>query len=193
MEWLKLHWKNAALATGCLVGVVLLWAGFQQQRERPSVGVAMQAKADPQVAKETKTDTPVQSGTVKTYAPETKRKLDLPAAVQADATKQVVESSRVPADDHPQTVTTVIDTKTGATETFVARDPLPLLALDPAGEAGLYYGYRNGAKAIRIEARQGLFMVKAVHVGVTGSVDQVVGGGQTPPAGFVGVGAWTRW
>ncbi|MFZ5531479.1 MAG: hypothetical protein ACOY4U_10595, partial [Pseudomonadota bacterium] len=138
--------------------------------------------------------TPIKTRVIRTYAPPAKRDLRLPEVVQADAAKQVLESSQVPAVDHPQTVTTVIDTETGETETYVKRDPLPWFAWDAHGEAGIYAGLAHGGPALRLEVRQGVFAVKALHVGAIASYDQPL----TPSpgegaAGFIGVGVWMKW
>lgn len=191
-EWAKMpSLKFAVLAAAALALLVLLWASMHQ--ERTAVGTAMPAVPAPEVAHETKADTPIQSGTVKTYAPAVKRNLNLPPQVQADDTKQVLEASKVPADDHSQIVTTLVDTKNGKTETYVTREPLPWLAFDYTGDAGAYYGLRNGVKAFRLEARQSLFAVKGVRFGGIASFDQPIGGTQSSPSTFVGVGAWAHW
>lgn len=190
MEFIKAHWKFALYSFASLLAVVVLWAGMH--RERVPLSVAVPAVAATEVAHEIKTATPIQTGTVKTYPKAVKRKLNLPAQVQADDNKQVLEASKLPADDHPQTVTTVIDVKTGETETFRRRDPLPLIAIDTTGEAGLFIGLKNGATTLRGEARQSLFTIKAVHVGGIVSFDQSIGGAQQPSS-FIGGGAWGHW
>lgn len=122
-----------------------------------------------------------------------KTRLKLPKPVIDDTARQVIAASQVRADDHPQAVTTVINTDTGASETFVKRDPLPWLAWDTRGEVGMYMGLKNGGAAVRIEARQGLVQIKALHVGVTASLDQSLSGAAGGMDSFVGVGVWTRW
>lgn len=122
-----------------------------------------------------------------------KTRLKLPKPVIDDTARQVIAASTVRADDHPQTVTTVINTDTGLSETYVKRDPLPWLAWDARGEVGMYVGLKNGGAAVRIEARQGLVQVKAVHIGVTASLDQSLSGAAGGMDSFVGVGVWTRW
>lgn len=191
MDFLKAYWKIGLYSIASLIGVVVLWVDMHQ--ERAPVGAALPAAKAPEVVHEVKTDTPIQSGTVKTYPKAVKSKLNLSAQVQADDTKQVIDASRLPADDHPQTFTTIIDTKTGETETFRQRDPQPLFAFDTTGEAGLYFGLRNGATALRGEVRQSLFMIKAVHLGGIASFDQPIGGSQLPPSTFIGGGAWAHW
>lgn len=191
MDFVQAYWKIGLYSIASLIAAIALWASMHQ--ERAPVGAALPAAKAPEVVHEVKADTPIQSGTVKTYPKAVKRKLNLPAQVQADDTKQVIDASKLPADDHPQTVTTVIDTKTGETETFRQRDPLPLFAIDTTGEAGLFIGLRNGATALRGEARQSLFTIKAVHLGGIASFDQPIGGSQLPPSTFIGGGAWAHW
>lgn len=190
MEFIKTRWKETLIALESAVLAVLIYQGATGGADRPPVGEAVAARPEPVLAVEVKTDTSIASGTVKTYPPEAKQKLRLPDAVQADKNERVIAASRVAADDHPQTVATTIDTRTGATETYVVRDSLPLLAFDTAGDAGIYFGYRNGVKALRLEGRQSLLAIKGVRFGAIGSLDQPVGG---QPATFVGVGAWARW
>jgi hypothetical protein len=191
MEFFKAYWKPILYGIASLIGAVVLWASLHH--ERAPVGAAMPAAVAPEVMHEAKTDTPIQSGTVKTYPKAVKQKLNLPAQVQADDTKQVIEASKLPADDHPQTVTTVIDTKTGETETFRQRDPLPLFAVDTTGEAGVFIGLRNGSMALRADVRQSVFMIKAVHVGGIASLDQPIGGAALQPSTFIGGGIWGHW
>jgi hypothetical protein len=191
MEFFKAHWKPILYGIASLIAAVVLWASLHHQRQ--PVGAAMPAAIAPEVAHETKTDTPIQSGTVKTYPKAAKRKLNLPEQVQADDTKQVLDASQLPADDHPQTVTTVIDVKTGETETFRQRDPLPLFAIDTTGEAGVFFGLRNGSMALRTEVRQSVFMIKAAHIGGIISFDQPVGSSALPPSSFIGFGLWGHW
>lgn len=191
MEFIKAHWQLALYAIASLIGCVVLWAGMHQARTPVSMAVLATPAAE--VANEVKTDTQIQSGTVKTLPKAVKRKLNLPAQVQADDTRQVLDAVTLPADDHSRTVTPVVDTKTGNTETYVQRNPLPLFAIDTTGEAGLFIGFRNGAAALRGEARQSLFKIRAVNLGGMASFDQPLGGSQLPPSSFIGGGAWGHW
>jgi hypothetical protein len=190
LKALRATWFPALILVAVLATFIVRWADNHNQTP---VGTSTPGAPDPAIKHEPRQDTPVQSGTVKTYPAETKRKLDLPADVRDDNSRQVLDATRVPADDHPQTVTTVIDTRTGASSTYVARDPLPWLAFDYTGDAGVYYGWRNGAKALRLEARQGFITIKAVHVGIIASLDQPLAGAPTPPDTFIGAGAWAHW
>lgn len=189
-DFLDKNWPYAVLVAA-LTLFALVWSYFKP--EPAPVSVAVHATPAPEIAKTPKVETPVAFKSMPTYPKAAKRKLDLPEHIQADDNKQVVEASKVPADDHTQTVTTLVDIQTGKTETYVRRDPLPLLALDYSGDAGLYVGLRNGAQVLRFEARQGFFTVKAIHFGALGSIEQPINNGQLPPSTFIGGGAWGNW
>lgn len=158
---------------------------------KPPVGLAVPAKLSPALKKTEKQSVPVKGGQVRVYAPEAKVRLSMPWLTDNPA-KQVLAAHQVAADDHPQTVTTVLDTDTGDSQTYVTRDPLPWLARDARGEAGIYLGYKNGEPAARLLARQGVFQVKALHFGVLGSVDQPLSG-PIEADWFAGAGVWARW
>lgn len=124
---------------------------------------------------------------IKVYATKAKKRLKLPDAMQGDERIHVVESTRVQADDHPQTITTVLNTETGETETLVRREPLPWLAFKKTGEARMDYGIRRGVdRVVRLSIRQDLLQVKALYAGVNASFDS---DGQY----FAGVGVGYRW
>lgn len=124
----------------------------------------------------------------------TKKEIDLPPEVVKDDSQQVIASSQIAAnDDHPHTVTTVIDTETGESQTYVRTDPLPWLAWDDRGSAGIYAGVKNGISTVRLQARQGVFSVKSLHVGVVASVDQPLASTPTLPDYFIGIGAEYKW
>jgi len=181
-----------------LVAVLLVTYGavfygaFKHKQPPAPVGLNVVATPAPEVKKQPQVDKPIKAKTVKVYPAAVKNTIKLPEIIQDNPALDVIASNQVPADDHPQTITTIIDTDTGASQTFVKRDPLPWLALDPHGEAGLYMGIKNGEPTARLEVKQGLFQVKAVHFGVVGSVDQPISGVQGTDY-FIGTGAWVRW
>lgn len=147
-------------------------------------------------AKEVRGDIPapveIATKTVRAYKPATKRALKLPQAVQDDPAALVVSASAVQADDHPHTITTVVNGDTGEVTTFDRRDPLPWVAVNTHGRAGIYYGIKAGVQTVRIQAQQELVQVKALHLGLIGSVDQPLGA----PVGvdyYAGVGVWMTW
>lgn len=155
------------------------------------ISVPVVAKAAPAVANvPTVQITP--AAPVKVYAPSAKAKLKLPEEVQADQNKYVLTASHIAPDAHPHTVTTVIDQQTGAATTYDTTDPLPWLAIDLHGEAGLLYGVKNGYPNVRMEVRQNLLDVKAVKIGIEATADQPTTGPLRADY-FIGVGAWYRW
>ena len=109
-----------------------------------------------------------------------------------DSHAHVAASSTIKPDDHPHTISTVIDDKTGEVTTYDTREPLPWLQVDNHGEAGVAYGIRDGQATVRLEVRQNLLDVKAVKLGVEASIDQPLSG-SISPSYFVGVGLSYRW
>jgi type IV secretory pathway protease TraF len=77
---------------------------------------------------------------VKAYAQAAKKKLTLPAQIQADKHQHVLAATAVPIDPHPQTIVTTIDDQTGEVQTFTRREPLPWLRAEQTGEVSLLYG-----------------------------------------------------
>lgn len=127
---------------------------------------------------------------VRVYAPAAKKALALPAPVQADSAKHVLQAARLAADDSPREVTAVLDEQSGETELLVRELPRPWLDLTPRGEVGVFAGIRNGHEpVVRLTARQQVLQVKAVRIGVVGSLDVPMSGGDIDS--YVGVGAWT--
>lgn len=173
-----------------IVLAYLVLHNLNGQPDKPPVGTHVIAMPAPPVKGIPKVSLTPKSGAVRVYESRAKIKLDLPAEIAKDDNQQVIESTQVKADDHPQTVTTIINAETGETQTLVRRDPLPWLAWDYRGSIGAYTGLKNGEPAVRVEAKQNLFQTKAVHVGVVASVDQRASGQQDY---FVGVGAEYRW
>lgn len=180
-----------------LFGAILLTFGLwarnfyiDHQQERPGTVViataAHEVKSTPKIS--------VQPKQLKVYAggKGVKNNLKLPDPVVQDDSEQVIASSQVKADEHPHTITTTINTDTGESQTFVRTDPLPWFGLSSRGGIGIYGGIKNGNPAVRLEAKQDLFTVKALHFGVTASVDQPLNG----PLGndyFLGIGGEYRW
>ena len=83
------------------------------------VGEVVVAKVAPQLR-----DVPtreIHPPKVKVYAKVAKDKLSLPDAMKADKDLQVLLSSRIPRDEHNQTVTSLIDEKTGDVTTEIGR------------------------------------------------------------------------
>ena len=151
-------------------------------------GITVIATPAPEVAKEEKTEVEI-NPPVKVYKPAIKTKLKLPESITQDDGQHVIASSKTANDERQHTVTTVINQNTGEVQTFDRTDPLPWLSVNTKSDIGVYYGMKSGEPTVRIEGRQELLQIKAVHVGAIASADMVRGNTD----GFVGVGAWARW
>ena len=179
-----------ALVTAALFAAA--WVMFMPGAPEPSEAVAVPAAEADAVKGEEKKPVAIRSGTVRAYAPAAKANLKLPADVAMDDAKQVIAAHTVDPDEHPQTVTTVIDTDTGESKTYVKPEPIPTFAWNFHGDAGIYAGLKNGERAIRLEVRQGVAQFKAVHVGALASADQPLASPLKADY-FIGMGAWYRW
>lgn len=156
------------------------------------VGLNVIAKPAPEVITVPRVSKPIKSKIVKVYPESIKSEIKLPDVVQNDTKLDVIASHQVPADDHPQTITTLINTDTGESQTFVKRDPMPWLGLNYRGEAGIYVGVKNGEQTARLEVKQEVLQIKSLHIGVTSSIDQPINSA-VDTSYFVGAGAWMRW
>ena len=119
-----------------------------------------------------------------------KAHIQLPESVIEEPALAVLSSVKVKDDGYPHSVTTVINTETGETQTYTKTEPLPWFEFKNSGEAGVYTGIKNGTPTIRLDVREDLFSVKSINFSLRGSIDQG-SNGQTDV--FVGVGAAYRW
>lgn len=159
----------------------------------PPVNVTVPAAPAPEVAKKETVAKPILAKTVKVYPAAVKNNLKLPQHVLDDPELDVLAASQVPADNHPRTITTVLDRETGESETYVKRDPLPWFDDRKSGSAGIYAMYGNTGPFARLQVRQELFQVKALHVGVMATYDQSFSGNRMPSSTAIGVGAEFHW
>lgn len=129
---------------------------------------------------------------VKTFQGKTKKNLKLPEKVIADEKQQVIAASQVKSKLRPQSVSTVIDTETGAVETYVKDDPYPWFAVETRGEVKAAYGYKyshltgTSAPIVRMQLSYDALRIKALTAGVMATVD-------TDRDAFVGVGLSIKW
>ncbi len=192
------HWQPVAITAVVLGMLAWVWHGYNKAAPAP-VGMSTPATVAAEVAR-TATVTVAVQAPVAVYAggAKTKQKLQLPdAVVQADA-QSVLASSTIKADDHPSTITTVLNTRTGQAETYVRRGPLPWIAFATSGEAGGYVGILNGQSAARVQVVQDFLQIKAVRVSAIVSADQVIGSADTAANAqqfntFAGVGVRYKW
>lgn len=178
MRDIPLHYRVAFIASCAILAGLFAWMLFYKPPE--PVGTTVVATPAPEVAKVPKVN--IKPPAVKVYAPAAKDKLNLPDQVRANAFAHVLSSSAVKADDHPHTITTVLDEQTGEVIAFDRRDPLPWLAGENSGEIRVDYGIKNGMTRVgRLSLRESLVQVKALHLGGQASID-------TDGQYFVGVG-----
>lgn len=178
-----MNWKPYVIWAAIAAAAMGLW--YEMKPDPAPVNQWSPAQEAHQVADVPKTD--ITPPKVEVYASSAKQKLNLPPAVQADQHAHVVEATHVRPDDHPETVTTMIDDQTGKTETMIQRDPLPWLAAEQTGELRFDYGLKNGgAKVGRLSVREDLIQVKALHAGVDATLD-------TDGQYFLGAGVGYKW
>lgn len=194
---MKLTWKDWAThpmligfaACGALWGATTLWQNYKPAA--PAGGDSVPVQSSPVVKKAPVVAVAIKAP-VKTFQGQTKVQLKLPPIIIADAAEQVIAASKVTADLHPQTVTTVINTDTGAVQSFVKTEPYPWLAIENRGEASVIYGYKFRAgdfvpKPVgRLQVKYDAVRVKALTVGVTASVD-------SDRDAFAGVSVSYKW
>lgn len=189
MDWIKKNWLHVFQVSALLI---VIGFGIHLYNKVPDyAGKVEIAKPAPEVAKVPMVDVPVKIVKVYVGGVKLKEKLILPKLVIADDKQQVIASSKIEPSDNPHTVTTVINTDTGASETYVRTDPLPWLAYRSSGGVGVYYGLKGGEQAVRIQVRQDIIQIKSIRLNVIGSVDRTMATGQTST--FIGAGAEYRW
>ena len=171
-----------------LLAVLLALAAYAValylQPDDAPAGVSVAAQPAPEL-KRAKT-APLKLDTIQAHAPHVKRDLQLPAAVQADAKQHVIASSRTANDERRHTVTTLVDAETGAVTSYDRVEPQPWLAVNTRSEVGVFYGIKSGDPVLRLHAKQDLLQVKALRIGIVGTLD-------SDADYFVGIGAAARW
>lgn len=180
-QWLTL----AGFAAGVIVLTIAAVVYFSFKINPAPPGIHLPATPAKEVAKEE--TVPVQvAEPVQVYRPAAKAKLKLPEHVQADTEQHVVASSKTANDERQHTITTTLDTSTGVFATYDRAEPLPWVAVNTKTQVGLFYGLKGGDPVMRLQAQQEFLQVKAVHLGVVGTID-------SDSTYFVGAGAWARW
>lgn len=175
--------KSLALLGVILVLVINAWK-FMMEATAP-INQWTPAQQAPQVKDVPKVDiTPTK---VNVYAPKAKDKLDLPPAITNDPDVHVLDTTRVSSNEHPVTIISLIDEKTGEVQTLVRSEPLPWLAAEQRGELRFDVGIKNGLDTIgRLTVREDLLQVKALHAGLHASLD-------SDGRWFAGGGVGYRW
>jgi hypothetical protein len=177
-----------SIISGIVIGALCLGLYFHFKPVQAPTNVFVPATESPELKSILSETIPLDTG-IKVFKPEAKKKLKLPSHIVEDKKQSVIASSKTANDERQHTVTTVIDTTTGKSTTYDRVEPLPIFAINTKSMVGMYYGIKNGQQAIRVEAHQEVFQIKAVHVGAVASADFMPIGTDT----FIGVGAWARW
>lgn len=164
---------------GAVLVVSYLWAAAHWPSDK--AGQTVIATPAKEVAKVERVEVPVKVITVYKTTPALKKKIGLPQPIVDDAKESILASSKIPAGERAHTVTTVLNTETGKSETYTRTDPLPFLAYESRGEVGAYYGFKQGQPVTRLQIRHDFIQAKALHVGVIGSID-------SDRASFIGFG-----
>lgn len=169
-----------------------LWMQTNSNNQAAPVNVQVPATPAKEVAKAKTVSKPLKTTTVEVYPASVKGALKLPDTALDNPALDIVASTQVKADKRPQTITTLLNTETGEFKTYARRDPLPWIAAQPSGQAGLFYLQRQHGQVLQLSAQQSLVQVKGLHLGIKGSVEQPVSGpGET--AWAAGVGVWMEW
>lgn len=135
------------------------------------------------------TNTPIVDIKVKKGTVRVKKSADATLKIPLNPNEGVISASSIASNDHPVTVATIIDTDTGISRTVVREEPLPWFALTQKGEAGIYYGLKNGAPSTMLQVRQEILQVKAVRMEAIGQVTQSIVGLDS----YIGIGLTYRW
>lgn len=171
--------RYSALAVTLAVLLAVMWWNFSPH----PAPVSTQVIATPSKAV-SRVGTEILTMPVKVYKPEAKKRLNLPKSLQMDSSQHVASATKVVADDHPHTISTLINDKTGEVTTYDTREPLPLFAVSSSRHYGAYIGALDGQQAIAVMARQ-----EALHIkGVTVEGIAIGAMSQSERIGFVGVG-----
>jgi len=166
---------------GAALAGIAIWVASVQHEAAP----AAPAQKNPTLASVDTVD--AHPKRVIVYAPEAKAKLRLPAATVENESIAVLDSSKLPESDRPQTVTTVLNIESGESSTMFSVDPYPLFKFESRKQVGFSYGMTNGGKWLGLATiSDDLVQIKALHFGVNGYVDT---NGQV----FAGVGVSYSW
>ncbi|MDT3707441.1 MAG: hypothetical protein ROZ09_11485 [Thiobacillus sp.] len=105
------------------------------------------------------------------YKPAAKKKLKLPAPIVAAPSQHVAAATTTPDDTRQHTITTILDTDTGAFTTLDRVEPLPWLAPGKRGAAGIAYGLGDDGPQAKAYAYHDLLQIKALHAGARAEAD----------------------
>lgn len=183
---MRLHLREVAIISsvfGVACAAVAYW--LLRPVEAPVTEVAKPLPEAPQMRAEPTVDL-APPRPVKVHRPEAKRKLALPEPVQQDQAQHVTTTARLDADERPYTLTSVLDTNTGASTIYARAEPMPWIGIETRGEIGLSYGLRDGEPMGRLSLRQNFMQIKAARIGGVATLDQ-------DGTWYAGAGVFYRW
>lgn len=176
--WAKQALIPLILIMGLVISELVAWNKLSPSKWL-TVAPAPQIDATPRI--------PVQlESPIKVYPQPVKQKLKLPPAYQQDKNKSVVAATEVKPGNRAQTIITVADTQTGDVETLVRAEPLPWLAFERHGHIRIDYGFNGSKQITRLSLQQDLIQAKALHGGVSASLD-------SDKSYFIGIGGGFKW
>lgn len=155
------------LLLGILIGALAVGAVASW---RQSSSPAAPASPAPELRKEIATR--IECKPIMVYREAVKSELGLSIPIQADRNRQVVAATKVPAADHPSTVSAVANLESGKIDLFIRNDPLPWLAFERRPSFGLIYGVdEDGRTLLRGVGQVELLQSRRFHVGAVLHVD----------------------
>lgn len=158
--------------------------------KQASNDVVKVATVNPSVIKTEKVEVALVSPkkVLKVYPQSVKKRVLLPKEALSNAHIQLTDSSVIKGTEQDTQVNQTVDITTGETQTYVSELPAPWFRVENRGAASLDYGIKRDAKTpvVRLNVRQDVLQLKAIHIGVSGSV-------YSDGDYFVGVGGEYRW
>jgi len=165
-------------AIGLAIIASLAWMAWQKPISGP-VGQPQEATIAPEVAKVAKEE--IKPAKVLAYSQDAKQKAKLPESAKKDPAIAILDSSTIPASDHPMTFTEALNTTTGETTAYITTDPYPWLAGENTRRFSAGVGIKDGGgKVARFQYEQELVQIKALHFGPSVTFD-------TDGRGFAGI------
>lgn len=158
-----------------LIGVLGAVAWQNYMRPAPVGGDSVKTAPAPAVKNAPRKK--VASAPVETIQGDAEANLKLPDSVRRDPNKFVTSATQVAPSLRPQTLSTVLDTKTGLTETYAKTDPYPWFAIENRGDVAVGVGYKYRATEHtlstvgRLQFNYDPVRVKALTVTISATAD----------------------
>lgn len=123
----------------------------------------------------------------KPKTPEARKRTKLPPAIfDQPETYLMAVGALQSEDDRSYTISSVLDRRTGETTVHAVADPLPWFDFRTKGNAGVYYGIKDGNAVLRGVVNQEAFRIKRITAGAHATLD-------SDGEYFIGIGAQYKW